>query len=92
MYMLLTIHSPRPGAVDALTDSMHRYGAALRTQPGFVATGTFKADDGRLLGLAVFESEQAWNVARMAGRDAVKDDPFDDWETGRPMAISGTET
>jgi heme-degrading monooxygenase HmoA len=87
----MSIHAPHPHAVDALVDSMHRYGAALATQPGLVKTGVFKTADGRLVGLAVWESEDAWRAGRSAGGAAVKDDPFDEWESVPTIGLSGPE-
>ena len=87
----MSIHTPLPDAVNAVTDSMHRFGAALRTQPGLVMTGVFKTDDGQLVGLAVWESEEAYHAGRTAGRDVVKHDPVDFWESAETQGFAGPE-
>ncbi len=61
---------------------MHRYGAAARTQTGLVEVHTLKdARTGTLVGLAVWENDEARIAARPALMEAVKDDDFDDWES-----------
>ncbi len=81
MFLHMSVHTPHPQAVEPLIDSMRRFGEALRTQPGLVETHVFKTDDGRLIGLALWESRDAFEGGRHAGRDAVRDDPFDEWES-----------
>jgi hypothetical protein len=91
LYLHMSIHSPLPDAVDAVVDSMHRFGTALATQPGLVMTGVFKTDEGHLVGLAVWESEEAWRAGRTVGADAVKHDPFDFWESVETQGFTGPE-
>lgn len=81
MFLHMSIHKPFPHAVDALTDSMHRFGEALRTQPGLIDVQAFRTDDGEMIGLALWQSREDWERGRGAGRDAVRDDPFDQWES-----------
>ncbi len=80
MYVLMNIHEPKPEAVEAVTASMLRYGAAVRTKPGLIGVYTIALTDGRLMGLAIWESQEASKAGREAGRAAVKDDPFSEWE------------
>jgi heme-degrading monooxygenase HmoA len=81
MFILLSIHHPRPEHETALIDSMHRYGAAIKGLPGLRGIHTLK-DRGsdRLVGLAIFESWEDFERLAPAARAAVKDDPFDAWE------------
>lgn len=81
MFILMSVHHPHPEHRDALIDSMHRYGAALRGKAGLVSVHTL-ADAGsdRLVGLAIFESEEAFQRLAPDARAAVADDPFDVWE------------
>ena len=81
MFILMSIHHPRPQHEAALIDSMHRYGAAVRGKPGLRGIYTLK-DEGssRLVGLAIFESKADFDRLAPAARAAVKDDPFDVWE------------
>ena len=83
MYYHLSIHRPVPGARDALVASMHRFGAALAGAPGLVSVHTLEdAGDGVLVGLALWESEDAFRASVHLAREAVADDPFDEWEAG----------
>ncbi|MGJ6980798.1 hypothetical protein ACSDQ9_09765 [Aestuariimicrobium soli] len=80
-YVIASVHTPHPEHRDALIESMHRFGAALQGQPGLMSVQTL-ADAGtdRLVGLAIFESEEACQRIIHLARDAVADDPFDVWE------------
>ncbi|HTO24213.1 MAG TPA: hypothetical protein VMF68_07815 [Spirochaetia bacterium] len=81
MFILMSIHHPHPRHEAALIDSMHRYGAAIRGKPGLRGIHTLK-DRGsdRLVGLAIFDSQEAFERLAPIAREAVKDDPFDVWE------------
>jgi heme-degrading monooxygenase HmoA len=81
MFLHMSIHKPHPHATEDLAASMHRFGEALRTQPGLVEVQAFKTADGELIGLALWESRAAWELGRHAGREAVQNDPFDEWES-----------
>jgi heme-degrading monooxygenase HmoA len=81
MFVLLSIHHPRPEHEASLIDSMHRYGNAIKGKPGLRGIHTLKdQDSGRLVGLAVFESKGDFERLAPVARAAVKDDPFDVWE------------
>ena len=56
-----------------------------------IATGTFATDDGKLIGVALWESEDAFRAGVGAGRDAIAGDPFDEWETGEIQMIRASE-
>lgn len=81
MFTLVSVHHPHPEHRQALIDSMHRYGAAIQGMPGLVAIHTL-ADTAseRLVGLAIFASEQDFDRLAPIARAAVADDPFDVWE------------
>jgi heme-degrading monooxygenase HmoA len=81
MFTHLSIHHPKPGQHDALIASMHRYGAAIAGAPGLVSVHTLR-DPGEdvLVGLAIWESEDAFRASVDLARAAVADDPFDEWE------------
>jgi heme-degrading monooxygenase HmoA len=77
----LSIHHPKPGAEEALIDSMHRYGAAIKDAPGLFSVHTLRDDSkGILMGLALWESEEARQASIHLARAAVANDPFDEWE------------
>jgi heme-degrading monooxygenase HmoA len=85
MIVHLAIHSPTPEGVEPLIASMQRFAAAGRTQPGLQEVHTMRdSGSGRLLGLAIWESREAFENGVQAMRAAVEDDPFLDWEEGMP--------
>jgi hypothetical protein len=81
MFILMSIHHPKPEHEAALIDSMRRYGNAIKGRAGLRSVHTLR--DGvsrRLVGLAVFESKEDFERLAPIARAAVKDDPFDVWE------------
>ncbi|MCZ7586467.1 MAG: hypothetical protein M5R36_25795 [Deltaproteobacteria bacterium] len=85
MFVHLSIHAPREGKTDLLIDSMHRFGAAIRDKPGCRMVNTLKDEKtGKLIGLAIWDSKEQMLAARPAMAEAVKDDPFDEWESAPP--------
>ena len=55
-----SIHHVKPGKEQALINSMHRYGAAIRNAPGLISVHTlYDEAQGVLMGLAIWESEAA---------------------------------
>jgi heme-degrading monooxygenase HmoA len=85
MIVHLAIHTPKPEGVEPLIGSMHLFAAAGRKQPGLQEVHTMRdAESGKLLGLAIWESKEAFERGVLAMRAAVEDDPFLDWEEGSP--------
>ena len=85
MFVHMSIHRPRPGKEDLLIDSMHRFGAAMKSQPGLQQAHTLREQrTGRLIGLAIWDSKENWFDARPAMTEAVKHDDFDAWEEEPP--------
>ena len=81
MFILMSIHHPKPEYEAALIDSMHRYGNAIRGKPGMISIHTLKDElSPRLVGLAIFQSKADFERLAPIARQAVKDDPFDVWE------------
>lgn len=81
MFTHLSIHHPKPGQRDALIASMRRFGEALAGAPGLISVHTLHdPDEDVLVGLALWESEEAFRASVGLARAAVADDPFDDWE------------
>lgn len=77
----MSVHHPREEYRSALIDSMHRFGAAMHGRPGLISAQTLQdAESGRLVGLAVFESEAAFRELAPLARAAVDGDPFELWE------------
>jgi len=81
----MSIHFPKEGKDKYLIDSMHRFGDAMKGKEGLIMAHTTKDEDtNRLIGLAVWESKDHWLAARPAMAEAVKDDPFEEWELKEP--------
>jgi heme-degrading monooxygenase HmoA len=81
MFVHMSIHTPKPGAEQDLIDSMHRFGKAAAGVPGLIGAHTLRDErTGRLVGLAIWESKEAWEAGVETMRAAVQDDPFEQWE------------
>lgn len=81
----MSIHFPKPEKEKFLIDSMHRFGKAMEGKKGLImAYTTIDEDTGRLIGLALWETKKDWLAARPAMIEAVKDDPFEEWEEKPP--------
>jgi hypothetical protein len=83
VYVQLTTMQPNVGYESQVVDSMHRFSAASRTQPGLQFTTTLRdPSNGELVGLAVWDSEESAKAAGPAVMAAVEDDDFDTWVAG----------
>jgi len=81
----LAIHTPKPERIDDLIASMQRFAAVGRSQAGLHEVHTMRdAKSGKLLGLAIWESREAFDQGVEAMRTAVENDPFLDWEDTNP--------
>ena len=61
-------------------DSMRRFGAAIAGREGVISVRTMLDEaSGRLVGIAIFESEEAANALLPLAQAAVADDDFDTW-------------
>jgi heme-degrading monooxygenase HmoA len=88
MFVQIAIHKPKPGKAPELIESMHRFGAAAATQPGLRQVHTLQDQrTGELVGMAIWETKEAYLAARPAMIEAVKDDNFDDWEDDGPTVF-----
>jgi len=79
-YAVVSVHTPRPEHREAVIDSMQRYGAVARQQPGLESVGVVDDEGGRLVGVALWESAEAAAAARPALMAEVGDDPFAAWD------------
>ena len=78
MYVNLSVMRPNPGQDAATADSMQRFAAAARAQPGCIVCATFRDEDsGELYGLGIWESPQASADGSAACMSAVENDDFD---------------
>jgi len=77
MFVSLAIHRPKPGVEPGLIDAMHRFGAAARGASGLRSIHTLQsAEDGVLVGLAIWDTEDAFHAARVGMRAAIADVDF----------------
>lgn len=88
MYFHVSVHHPQPGRRDELIASMHRYGDAIVGAPGLISVHTLRdAEQDILMGLAIWESQAAFEASVHLARAAVADDPFEEWEAEPVAAI-----
>jgi hypothetical protein len=84
VFVNLSIHYPKAEYEAALIASMQRFGAAAGA-PGLLHAMTMKDErSGRLVGLMVWTSREAWETGIGRSRTAVEDDDFDLWEEREP--------
>lgn len=85
MFVHIGIHRPKPGKEHLLIESMHRFGDSMKGAKGLQRAHALRdKESGVLLGLAVWDSKEDWEAARPAMIEAVKDDPFEEWEDNPP--------
>jgi heme-degrading monooxygenase HmoA len=85
MFVHMSIHYPKPHTRDLVLDSMRRYGAAMKGKPGFRTASALRDErTGKLIGMAFWDSKEHWIAAKPAMDEAVKDDPFHEWEDVPP--------
>jgi heme-degrading monooxygenase HmoA len=79
VFVHLAIHKPRPGQADAMLRSMNEFGEAMQKGTGFLLHGALRDErSNRLVGLAVWESREAWEAAIGAAREAIADMDIDE--------------
>jgi len=85
MFVHMSIHYPIPGKEKLVIESMYRYGAAMKDKPGFQRGHALRdIRTGKLIGLAIWDSKEEWEAARPAMAEAVRNDPFHEWEDVPP--------
>ena len=89
-YAVVSVHSPKPEHRGAVLDSMQRYSRVARAQPGLDWTGVVDDWSGRLVGIALWDSEGAAAAASPALMAAVGDDPFAIWDERPIDGLRGT--
>ena len=81
MYVQLSIHRPREGKKHLVVDSMHRFQNSIKGKPGLISATTYKdRKTGRLVGIAVWDSQDSMIAARPAMVESTKNDRFEEWE------------
>jgi hypothetical protein len=80
LFVNISVHRVKPDQESLMIDSMRRYGAAARSAGGVREIHTLKDErSGALLGLAIWESKEAYEAAGPALMEAVEGDDFDAW-------------
>jgi heme-degrading monooxygenase HmoA len=82
----LSVHRPKPGREQDLIDSMHRFGRGDGGPfPGLREALTLRdRETGTLVGITMWDSEEAFRASVDRMRAAVQDDDFDAWEDAPP--------
>jgi hypothetical protein len=77
----IAIHYPKPEFRDELLASMQRIDAAAQGMPGLIRIGEWTEVDGgtRLVGIATWESREAFDLAAPGLFTTVASDPFELW-------------
>ena len=92
MFIHLAVHYPKPEYAGALLASMLRVGEAARGAPGLIEIGAWRDErDGRLIGLARWETQEAFQAAVGRIFAVVEDDPFDLWSQQPPDVFHLTQ-
>ena len=79
-FIHLAVHHPRAEHAADLLASMRRVDAAAEGAPGLVQIDAWRDErTGRLIGLALWESPEAWAASVERIFAVVADDPFDEW-------------
>jgi quinol monooxygenase YgiN len=92
MFVHLAIHHPKPEHAEDLLASMRRVDNAAQGAPGLIQIGAWRDQHSdRLVGLALWESAEAFEAS--AGRifQVVADDPFDEWLQRSPDVLYLTQ-
>jgi len=80
MFVHLAIHFPKPEHVADVLASMQRVDEAARGAAGLIQIGAWQdAGHSRLVGIAQWESQEAFEAAHERIFQAVADDPLSEW-------------
>jgi len=85
MFVHMTLHYPLRGKEERIVDAMKRYAAVMDGKPGgreahlFRDTGT-----GKIIGLYLWDTREQWETVLPEMENAIKDDPFHEWEDMPP--------
>ncbi len=80
MFLFYAVHYPQPEKEELLIQSMQQFGELIKKQPGiiFVNPSPFRdTEKGALIGLAIWESQEAFQAAALTLQNAF---PSDEWE------------
>jgi heme-degrading monooxygenase HmoA len=87
MFVHLAVHYPRPEYVDDVLASMHRVDKAAEGTPGLIQIGAWRDENSnRLVGLAMWESKEAFQASAQRIFQIAAGDPWDQW-CERPIEV-----
>ncbi len=87
MFIMYSIHYPKPGDEARLVENMHQVDELMGRQPGTVFVPPYPFKDpakGTLLGLSIWESEEALRAALPTIQQAWREAPAQQWERRPP--------
>ena len=80
MFVNISVHRIKPGKEPQMIDSMRRFGEAAKAAGGVQRIHTLKDEKtGTLVGLAIWDSKEAYEAAGPALMEAVEGDDFAAW-------------
>ena len=80
MFVNISVHRIREGMEPLMVESMRRYAAAAEASGGLRRAHTLKDErSGALIGLAIWDSEKAYEAAGPVLMEAVKGDDLAAW-------------
>jgi hypothetical protein len=91
MFMFYAVHYPMPEKEELLIQSMHQFAGVIEKQPGIIFVNPYPfrdAANGALLGVAIWESREAFEAAMSALERAF---PSEEWEI-RPREVFGYDS
>ncbi len=92
MFVSLAIHRPKPGKEKYLIESMRRFRRIMLESPGVISVNALQDKEaGVPVGLAIWDSEESRAAVIDKVCEAIKDDPFADWEDNPPEVFELTE-
>jgi len=76
-----SVHYPKPEKEALLIDAMRHVGRVIKNLPGNLFDNAFQdANLGTIMAVTIWESQEAFQAAMPAMREALKAIPFDEWE------------
>ncbi|WP_155368628.1 antibiotic biosynthesis monooxygenase family protein [Catellatospora vulcania] len=88
MFAHLAVHHPKPEHADDLLAAMHKVDAAAQGAPGLIRIGAWRDErTDRLIGLALWDSKEAFEAAAPSIFAAVAGEPLDEWSTSPPDSL-----
>lgn len=87
VFIFYSIHFPQPEKEELLVQSMHEFGELMKKQPGIIFQAPYPFRDtekGTLMGISIWESQEAFQAALPTLQNARKDSPSHEWEIKPP--------